>query len=157
MGSESGPWTFDARRSTIPWVPSADEETARESPAERDPSAPAGADIDGAAMEAEPSSATAEQPVEILPPPALIVRLRAPDRAVARIIGEMTPEHARLGAVITFGLSEQGRQAERAEQAHVAASRSPDNTLSAPHPRLDPLPTRVATKTSFRGGASNDA
>lgn len=78
-------------------------------------------------------------------PPALIRKLREPDRAVARIIGDMTPAEARLGADLTFGLSEAGRLAERAAVGGATEQRARGNVLSLPHPRISPVPTRGAT------------
>lgn len=89
-------------------------------------------------------------------PPALIVGLRAPDRAVARTIGLITPEQARLGASITFGISGRGRSAERKAVAQAPRHDAAPNVLSRPHPRLSVLPTRIATSTSFEVGESSD-
>jgi len=100
--------------------------------------------------EAREASATAAEPDEDPQPPAVIVRLRGPDRAVARIIGPMTPEHARLGAVVTFGISPQGRLAERAAQAAGSEPRARANVLALPHPRRAPPPTRIATSSFDR-------
>jgi hypothetical protein len=96
------------------------------------------------------ASVTATQPDEDLQPPALIVRLRAPDRAVARIIGPIAPEHARRGVVIGFGISAEGRLAERAAQARAAVPHPAANVLALPHPRLSPPPTRIASSSFDR-------
>lgn len=90
------------------------------------------------------------EPDEELQPPALIVRLRAPDRAVARIIGPITPEHARHGVAVSFGISPKGRLAERAEQARALLPHAGANVLALPHPRLAPPPTRIATSSFDR-------
>lgn len=108
-----------------------------------EPAAPASAaSPTGGLEEAEPTF-----------PPELIVGLRAPDRAAARIIGDMTPEQARLGAVVTFGISPSGRHAERAAASGATENPARPNVLSLPHPRLSPLPTRVCTS---RPGSPSD-
>lgn len=99
------------------------------------------------------ATAVAVQPDEDPQPPAVIVRLRAPDRAVARIIGSMTPEQARLGAAVTFGISPQGRHAERAAQAAGFEPPARANVLALPHPRREPPPTRVAMSSFDRDDA----
>lgn len=82
-------------------------------------------------------------------PPALIVRLRAPDRAASHTIGAATPAQAGPATSLTFGLSPAARTAERAAIDRGARARGRANVLSLPHPRLEPAPTPVATTTSF--------
>jgi hypothetical protein len=125
-------------------VPTPTDEAIARAPAEEPGSAAAGE-----------VPATAAEPDEDLQPPALIVRLRAPDRAVARIIGAITPEHARQGAAVTFGISPQGRLAERAALADMVEADAPRNVLSLPHPRVDRLPTRITTTTGFDAQSSS--
>jgi hypothetical protein len=99
-----------------------------------------------AAVAATTGEAPSDEPPEEDPfPPALIRKLREPDRAVARIIGDMAPAEARLGAELTFGLSEAGRLAERAAVGGTTEQRARGNVLSLPHPRISPLPARGAT------------
>ena len=62
----------------------------------------------------------------------------------------MTPEQARLGAAVTFGISPQGRLAERAAQVEGLEPRARRNVLGLPHPRSAPPPTRIATSSFDR-------
>lgn len=105
------------------------------------------ADSAGVAATEEPSEADAE-PF----PPALIVKLRAPDRGVARIIGDMSPAQARLGAEVDLGITPAGRHAERSAIGEATKPRGQDDVLSRPHPRISQLPTRGATVTTNDGG-----
>jgi hypothetical protein len=124
----------------IPTVPTPADE-ATEPMAEPAAAAPAAASTG--------ETAAAEEDEDPFPP-ALIVGLRAPDRAVARIIGPLTSERARLGTAVTFGISAAGRHAERAAVGGVTENPVRPNVLSLPTPRISPFPTRVAT-TSFDG------
>ncbi len=89
-------------------------------------------------------------------PPALIVRLRAPDRAVSRTIGAPTPAHVGPGASITFGLSVAARSAQRQAVGAPAPARGRANVLSLPHPRLEPRPARIETTVTFDGDAPDE-
>lgn len=99
-----------------------------------------------------------EEPLEEDPfPPALIRKLRAPDHGVARIIGDMTPAQARLGAEVDLGISPAGRHAERAAVGGATEPRARGNVLSLPHPRISPLPTRGATVKALAEGDLEEA
>ena len=99
----------------------------------------------GEAMAAGPAEDEEEDPL----PPAIIVGLRAPDRAVSRTIGAPTPAHVGPGASISFGLSVSARYAEREDLRGSAPLRGRSNVLSLPHPRLEPRPTPVETTVIF--------
>lgn len=71
------------------------------------------ANDDATETEAAPpveAASTSDVDEEDLPPPALIVRLREPDRPASRTIGAPAPEHVGPGASVTFGLSVAGRR-----------------------------------------------
>lgn len=93
-------------------------------------------------------------------PPSLIVRTRAPDRGVSKIVGDLSPAQARLGAAVSFGITPAGREAEHLAlsqaQPRADAAETPANPHTLPTPRLEPRPTRVATSTPIDGRNADD-